>query len=261
MRRIFRLERIFISQYLKQLIEYKGDFLVGLLGFLLEQALNILMISIIFTKVPELKGWSLQEVIFIYGFSLIPKGIDHLFFDNLWAVGQRLVRMGDFDKYMTRPINPLLYVLIEIFQVDAIGELLAGALLLGSSWNLIHWDILKVILFIIVIPFATIIYTSLKIALSSFAFWMKQSGSLLYVFYQINDFSKYPLTIYNKSVKFIISFIIPFAFTAYYPAKYFMTGENPIFNIGMVIVVSLILLTGSLCLWNKGISAYESAGS
>ena len=24
---------------------------------------------------------------FIYGFSLIPKGLDHLFFDNLWALG------------------------------------------------------------------------------------------------------------------------------------------------------------------------------
>ncbi|WP_270244423.1 ABC transporter permease [Lactococcus lactis] len=261
MKKIFRLERLFISQYLKQLIEYKGDFLVGLFGFLLEQGLNILMIAIIFTKIPDLKGWSLQQVIFIYGFSLIPKGLDHLFFDNLWAVGQRLVRKGDFDKYMTRPINPLVYVLIETFQVDAIGEIFVGILLLASSWGSIHWGLLKILLFIIVIPFSTAIYTSLKIALSSLAFWMKQSGSLLYVFYQINDFAKYPVTIYNNGVKFLISFIIPFAFTAYYPAKYFLTNESPLFNIGTVILISIMLLCGSLWIWNKGISAYESSGS
>jgi ABC-type uncharacterized transport system, permease component len=261
MKRILKLERIFISQYLKQLLEYKGDFVVGLLGFLLEQSLNILMIGIIFTQVPDLRGWNLQQVIFIYGFSLIPKGIDHLFFDNLWAVGQRLVRKGDFDKYMTRPINPLVYVLIETFQVDAIGELLVGGLLLASSWNIIEWNILKIVLFIVVIPFATLIYTSLKIALSSLAFWMKQSGSLLYVFYQINSFAKYPATIYNDGIKFVISFVIPFAFTAYYPSKYFLTGEDPLFNIGIAIVISLLLLVGSLRIWKKGISAYESAGS
>ena len=31
-------------------------------------------------------SWTFQEIAFIYGFSLIPKGLDHLFFDNLWAL-------------------------------------------------------------------------------------------------------------------------------------------------------------------------------
>lgn len=261
MKRILKLEKIFISQYLKQLMEYKGDFLVGVIGVFLQQALNILFIGIIFSQIPSLKGWSLDEVIFIYGFSLIPKGIDHLFFDNLWAVGQRLVRKGEFDKYMTRPLNPLLYVMVEIFQVDALGELLVGIALLATSWNIITWDLLKIILFIITIPFATMIYTALKIALASLAFWMKQSGSLLFVFYQMNDFAKYPTSIYNGSVKFIISFIIPFAFTAYYPASYFIRGENPLFNVGGTVIISIIVMSLALWIWNRGISIYESAGS
>lgn len=261
MRRLLKLERIFITQYLKQLLEYKGDFIIGLVGFFLEQLLNILMIGIIFTKIPDLNGWSLNQILFIYGFSLIPKGIDHLFFDNLWAVGQRLVRKGDFDKYMTRPLNPLVYVLIETFQVDALGELIVGIALLVSTWSLIDWNIIKIILFIIVIPFATAIYTALKISLSSLAFWMKQSGSLLYVFYQMNAFSKYPITIYNAGIRFVITFLIPFAFTAYYPATYFITGKNFLFNIGGCIIVSIVFLNFSIWLWNKGISVYESAGS
>ena len=28
---------------------------------------------------PSLEGWTFQEIAFIYGFSLIPKGLDHLF--------------------------------------------------------------------------------------------------------------------------------------------------------------------------------------
>jgi len=87
-------------------MEYKVDFVVGVLGVFLTQGLNLLFLNVIFQHIPSLEGWTFQEIAFIYGFSLIPKGLDHLFFDNLWALGQRLVRKGEFDKYLTRPINP-----------------------------------------------------------------------------------------------------------------------------------------------------------
>lgn len=261
MRRFFRLERIFIAQYLKQLMEYKGDFLVGVVGVFLEQALNILFIAVIFTQIPDLKGWTMTQIIFIYGFSLIPKGIDHVLTDNLWAVGQRLIKRGEFDKYMTRPINPLLYVILEVFQVDGFGELLVGILLLIRSAYAVTWNPLKITLLIVVIPFATVIYTAMKIAAASLAFWLKQSGSLLYIFYQVNDFAKYPVSIYNGGMKFILSYVIPFAFTAYYPASYFLTGRNPLFNIGGTVIAAVVALSIALFVWSKGISAYESAGS
>lgn len=261
MKRILRLEKIFAAQYLKQLMEYKADFLVGIIGVFLTQGLNILLIGIIFTQIPSLRGWSLPEIIFIYGYGSLPKGIDHVLTDNLWAVGQRLVRKGEFDKYMTRPISPLIYCALETFQVDGFGEMLIGILLMANTWQTVAWTPLKAFAFIISIPFATLIYTALKIILSSLAFWMKQSGSLLYVFYQVNGFSKYPVTIYNFPVRFLISFIVPFAFTAYYPASFLLKGQNFVLNIGGTVLVSVLFMTFALWIWNKGIAAYESAGS
>ena len=77
----------------------------------------------------------------------------------------------------------------------------------------------------------------------------------------VNDFVKYPIDIYNNIVRSVLTYIIPFAFTAYFPALYFLTGENPLFNIGMTIVVALIVMTIGVLIWNRGIKAYESAGS
>ncbi|HEO1097839.1 TPA: ABC-2 family transporter protein, partial [Streptococcus agalactiae] len=56
-------------------------------------------------------------------------------------------------------------------------------------------------------------------------------------------------------------FVIPFAFTAYYPAAYFLQDRNVYFNIGGVILISLISFMVSLILWHKGVEVYESAGS
>ncbi|MFZ2576538.1 MAG: ABC-2 family transporter protein [Lactococcus hircilactis] len=261
MKRLFRLERVFIKQYFKQLMEYKADFITGLIGFSLSQGLSLLFIGVLMSKIPSLHGWTLSQIYFIYGFALIPRGIDHLLTDNLWAVGQRLVYKGDFDKYMTRPMNPLLHVMMEVFQLDALGELIIGIALLITSSASVDWTATKILLFIISIPFATLIYTAIKIAASSVAFWLKQSNSVTYLVYSMNNFTQYPLTIFNRGVRFIVSFIIPFAFTAYYPAHYFLTGNNPLFNIGGLIIVSIIAMILALLLWNRGIQAYESAGS
>ncbi len=263
MRRMLRLHRIFVAQHMKNLMEYKVDFLTGAISFLIGQVVQIAFIGIIFSGIPDLLGWEFNEILFIYGFSLIPKGIDHLLFDNLWSVGYFIVRKGDFDKYLTRPINSLFYVIAEKFCVDAFGELAIGLILIVySAVNLklaIYWYTIP--LFIIAVVFATLIYTSLKIATSAIAFWTKSSGHITHMFYMTNDFAKYPTTIYNSFVRTFITYIVPFAFTAFYPASFFLTGENPLFCIGGTVVASVVLFVISICIWNKGIKAYESAGS
>lgn len=262
-KRMLRMHKIFVAQELKRMMEYKGDFIVGIIGFLFAQCTNMLFLWIIFRQIPSLMGWTLNQVVFIYGFSLIPKGIDHLLFDNLWAIGHWTVRKGDFDKYLTRPVNTLFHVMVERLQIDALGELIMGIALICITLPSvdIQWSLLKILLIIAVIPFATLIYTGIKIATAAIAFWTKRSGNITFMFYMVNDFAKYPVSIYNNAVKFIITYIIPFAFTAYYPAEYILTGNNPLFNIGLTIVISLILMVIGIFVWNKGIRAYESAGS
>lgn len=263
MLRYLRLHKIFISQHMKKLMEYKTDFLLGAIGLLIAQALQILFIGIIFSGIPALEGYSFEEVLFIYGFSLIPKSIDHLFCDNLWMVGYSIIRKGDFDKYLTRPINSLYYVVVERFCVDAFGEMLTCALLLIYAVPKLHlafhWYTIPLLL--IVVVFATLIYTSLKIITAAISFWTKASGHITHMLYMTNDFSKYPVTIYNKAVQTLITYVIPFAFTAYFPASYFLTGENPLFNIGGTVVAGTLLFVLAIFIWNRGIRAYESAGS
>lgn len=262
-KRAFKMHRIFVSQELKRMMEYKGDFIVGIIGFLLIQASNLLFLSIIFGNIPSLMGWEYNQVVFIYGFSLIPKGIDHLLFDNLWAIGHFTVRKGDFDKYLTRPINTYFHVLVEKLQIDALGELIMGIALVCVTLPKLGIEITlpRVLLTIAVIPFATLIYTGIKTATAAIAFWTKRSGNITYMFYMVNDFAKYPVDIYNRLVRTIVTYVIPFAFTAYYPAYYFLTGENPLFNLGLTVLISVVLMTIGIFVWNKGISAYESAGS
>ncbi|MBQ4569497.1 MAG: ABC-2 family transporter protein [Ruminococcus sp.] len=275
MRRYLKLHSIFIKQDLKKLMEYKVDFLLGAVGFLMEQAVQIFCLGIIFSTIPALcytvngtvvDSWSFHEVLFIYGFSLIPKGIDHLFFDNLWGMGYWIVDKGDFDKYLTRPINSWFYVLCEKFCVDALGEFIVGiALLIYSTLSMpaevvadINWW--RVIPVALVLPFCIMIFTSIKTATAAISFWTKRSGHITHMCYMTNDFAKYPVKIYNTVVKTAITYILPFALTAYYPAIFLLRGES-VWSLPVTVLISVVLFGLSQFIWHKGLRAYESAGS
>ena len=125
-KRYLRLYKVFISQFFKVIMQSKVDFLMGLFGFFFTQITGILFLYLVFEQIPSLQGWSLNQLIFIYGFAQIPRGIDHLFTDNIWMIAWRWVINGDFDRYMLRPMNVFFQVIAEKLQPDALGELLVG---------------------------------------------------------------------------------------------------------------------------------------
>ena len=132
-KRYIRLYRVFVVQFLKFLVQSKADFLIGLIGFFLTQASGIAFIYLVFQQIPTLQDWTFSQLIFIYGFAQIPRGLDHLFTDNIWMVAWNLIVNGKFDRYMLRPMNLFLQVIFEKLQPDALGELLVGTILVVYS--------------------------------------------------------------------------------------------------------------------------------
>jgi ABC-2 type transport system permease protein len=258
-----RLYIKFVSQYLKALMEYKSDFLIGLIGFIVIQATGIAFLYLVFQRIPSLNGWSFDEVLFIYGFAQLPRGLDHLFTDNLWLLAGRIIVRGEFDRYLLRPINPLFHLLAERFQPDAFGELAVGiALIITSLSKLkISFSFMDVIIFVFVVMCGSIIYTSIKLFYASFAFWLKFSQSILFMNYMLADFTKYPLSIYSKWIRIILTFVVPFAFTAYFPAGYFVGKINMNIAVGGTALAAVVFFIIAYTTWTLGIRAYESAGS
>ncbi len=263
LKRYMRLYKIFIAQFLKKLMQSKGDMLMGLTGFFLSQAGGIFFLFLVFRQIPALDGWTLEQLIFMYGFAQIPRGIDHLLTDNLWMVSYWYVVNGAFDRYMLRPANILFQVVSETIQPDAIGELLIGMILVIRAIviGVIPVSPLGVVLFIISIFAGALIYTGVKLLFSALAFWIKISGPFLQVAYNMADFAKYPVEIYARPIRFIISFIVPFAFVAYLPAKYFLTGSGAFTTIGIECIISVILFVIAYMVFDKGTKIYESAGN
>lgn len=263
LRKYTRLYIKFLLQYLKSLMEYRADFIIGLFGFIIIQATGIAFLYLVFQRIPSLNGWSFNEILFIYGFAQLPRGLDHLFTDNLWLLSGRIIVRGEFDKYLLRPINPLFHLIAERFQPDAFGELIIGIFLIITSLGKLNIQLtfVNVIAFIFVVLCGSVIYTSVKLFFASFAFWLKFSQSILFMNYMLADFTKYPITIYSKWIRVVLTFVVPFAFTAFFPAGYFVGKVSMSVAVGGTALAAIASFIIAYTTWNFGIKAYESAGS
>lgn len=263
MRRYLDIYKDFIVQYIKILMQSKANFFIGFIGFVFSQASGILFLTIIFSQIPNLNGWSFYEILFIYGFAQLPRGLDHLYSDYIWMFSMEVIIKGEFDRYLLRPLNPLFQVLAERFQLDALGELFVGAVIVIIS--IINLDItvtfLGILSFILVIIAGSIIYTAIKLFFASFAFWMKDSYPILNIVYMFSDFTKYPNSIYSKGVQALLSFIIPFAFTAFIPASYFLNKASFAYAVIGTCFIAIISFAIAYAVWLKGMKAYESSGN
>jgi len=152
---------------------------------------------------------------------------------------------------------------MEGFEPDALGELLTGIILviaagtsLGLELTAAQW-----LLGAVAVAAGTLIYTGIKIIFASAALWIKRSGSLLHMVYMTSDFVKYPVSIYNAFIRTLVTYVIPFAFTSFYPASYLLTGKDPLFCVGGTVIAGITAVCLGRFIWTRGINAYESAGS
>ena len=121
---------------------------------------------------------------------------------------------------------------------------------------------LGLILLICGIICASIIITSFKIIVASLAFIFGRSGPLLQVVYNISTYSRYPLSIFPKVIRFMLTFIIPLGICIYLPYENLFTNKyNPFLLLGVMVGATTVFLFLSIIIWNHCCSKYESTGT
>jgi ABC-2 type transport system permease protein len=260
--RYMSLSIFFGGIFLRKLMQYRVDFLLGASGFIVSIMSRALFIYLVFQQVTNIHGWSYHQILFLFGFSLIPRGLDHMFTDQLWELGRKLVQRGEFFKYMIRPIHPLFYLVSErFFYPGGLGEIAAGIAIAAYAAQFLAIDltVLKLLMVLLLIAASAIIYMSIKLMFGSLAFWTVTSFPAMNTAYQISTFAKYPIDIFHCAIQFMLLWLLPFAFTAYIPVNYILHDDTGlVFWTPLVAVASFTL---AYQVWRIGINRYEMTGS
>lgn len=244
------------------MLEYRADFIIAVLSTILVQLSGILFIWLIFQNVREIKGWSFYEVTFVYGIMSISRGFFVMFFDSLWLLGPQYVREGKFDILLLRPISALFHLIANRLEPEGLGYIAVGLTIVINSIQELNINInfAGIILFIFFVISGGAIFGAIHVMTSISSFWIVNSVEFMWAFIQVHEFAQYPITIYNKYIKGLLTWILPYAFTSFYPANYFI-DKGYYYLSFLTPLVAVIMWIIAVRVWSFGVKSYTSTGS
>jgi ABC-2 type transport system permease protein len=243
--------------------EYRFDFILGMTSMMLGNITGILFIWVLFQHIPALNGWSFAQLLMLNGFTALMFGVWHAFLTGPapWEV-EDYVRNGTFDRYLVRPVNPLLNLLMGEINDDGFGDIISGIAILavaGGMLGMVWTPQLLAALAVLVISGGLIVFAFMTI-IAAIAFWTTQVRAIVDVFFNFTRFLDYPLDIYSTGVIMFLTFALPIGFTSYYPAQLFLGRGLWMQAVWLTPLIAGALLAIAYAVWNIGLKNYTSTG-
>jgi len=251
----------FIGASIREMLVYRIDCIVGALSQIVTQLVEIIFIWIVFQNTKDLAGWNFKQVFLLYGLTLIVIGLKTFLLDGLYELGPTYMRLAEFDKILLRPVHPLISVIgstkeFIAFGYSILGIVITGSMLIQLQIPITFLLILKIIVFSIS---GAAIIGAINAIFSITSFWTYRSNEFIWSFDRIYTFAQYPINIYSKFIKILITVILPFAFAAYYPAMNYLGMDK--YMIFLSPVIAIIMWFIAIKIWNLALNKYRSAGT
>lgn len=246
---------------LKEILIYRIDCIVGIFSQLIVQLVSLVCMFVVFQNTENIAGWNFKQILLLFGVTRIAIGISGYCFDGLYDIGPKYIKSGEFDKILLRPVHPLISIIGDSREFVSIADVILGliltiCMLIQLSIPITALLIIKILFFSII---GALIIGAINTIFSISSFWTYRSNEVIWSFYRMYTFTEYPITIYNKFIRILITIILPFAFVAYYPTMAYL-GFNS-YLIYLSPIVTIILWIVAIKLWNLALNKYRSTGN
>ena len=214
-----------------------------------------------------LSGWTFPQLSFLYGLSLISRGIMSILSFQSRQIDDMVTR-GEFDLLLLRPLSVTFQFAANKINLVGLLHVYIGIAFFSYGAELVGfvWDAFNTVKVLLVVLGVTLIYWSFFTLISSVAFWTMRSGPLVNASQEIlRRGTFYPLTIYPHFLQLLLTLVVPIGFISFYPSCDFLNqdaGASIPSNLSLLTpVVGVGMFLAALYVFNLGLKSYESAGS
>ena len=209
----------------------KFTFFSNIIFMILNNGCFIVQWIILFAIKDSIGGYSLKQVLLLWGLAASTFGFSHFFFKESYDISDS-INKGKLDNYLVQPKNVLLSLITSSVDVSAIGDILYGYIVL-----VIYGITLKSFLLFTLFSITDgIIITSTAVIWGSLAFWFGKTEMVANTVNGLTtSFATYPDGIFKGIVKVLFYTLIPIGFANYLPI-HIITD----FNIYIIIILYLL---------------------
>lgn len=256
----------YIRCFIKARSEYRVSFFMGMLANFYSYFINFLLFYVIIQNFGSIRGWEFYDLCILYGLNLLTYAIAAMLFWTVFGVEHDNLG-GNLDVLLIRPLS-LIKSLICRKMVDTFwGQIIVTVGFIGVALvkeNIIS-DIEKLLFFFLSILGGVMIHAATMVFFGALSFWTQRSLFLAdLIYYDFRIFLEYPLTIFPVWIKYVFTFVLPWAFINYYPSLVLLNKGVSTFDYimgGISPVVGAILFGLSIQFFYFGLKQYEGTGS
>ena len=252
---------------LRGAMQYRTDTLVIVVMALVFQGTGFAFAWVVLSRFDVIADWGLGEVAFLYGLRLIVHAVAGVlggpFFGLEWQV-----RSGAFDRYLVRPVPPLVQFMTQSVQISVLGDLLGGLAIFAAANALtdVAWSAPAVGYLLLAILGGALVELAIRTLVGALTFRWQTSQSFMFLADSVvSTYGNYPLTIFGSILGFVFTFLVPLAFVAYLPSTVLLgrTAElqiSPTFAFAAPLA-GVVWFLLAVRVFNGQLRHYQSSGS
>jgi ABC-2 type transport system permease protein len=253
--------RVTVLNFRAQL-EYRTEFLLMIAIGAIWQVSVIVFATVLLSRFTGMGGWDSSDVLLIPATRMLAHALFVLVLGRMHFIG-RQIQEGRIDIYLVRPMPVHRQVQLAFFPTNAIGDLTVAVGLMAGALSRSHldWTAGRVSYLIAAIIGGMLLEAALFTAVASAAlrfpaadYWSRWLEELL------GTFGSYPLNVLPKAVGGFLTYGLPLAFVAYFPAAV-LTGHGhdtgvPYWLAAASPLVGVLAYVGARVLWKRCLGSY-----
>jgi ABC-2 type transport system permease protein len=173
-----------------------------------------------------------------------------------------LLTKGEFDRMLLRPRSTVLQLLGYELQLMRIGRLAQGLAVYAWASSAIAWSAGSIALAAMSLLGTSCLFFGLVVLEATSAFWTIQSLEVWSAFtYGGNYAAQYPMSIYRRWFRRLLTAVIPLALTTYYPARAILGRDEVTAWHALAPLAGVAFLALAFGAWRIGVRHHASTGT
>jgi ABC-2 type transport system permease protein len=245
---------------------FRGNFLVKVSVEVIWLGILLAFYETVFARTNMIAQWPKDQYLFFVGCFFALNGlIEMLFLENCNDFSE-LVRTGDLDFLLLRPIDEQFLITCRKVDWATAPNVLMGFGVMGIALVRLHWqfDPVRVATFFATLVCGTAIAYCFMVVLTSFSVWLVRNQSLMEMWWLFSSLARYPKEIFLGSraepIGFLFTFILPILLVAYVPSSA-MVRVLDWRLVGFTFLATAALLWASRKFFQHALRSYRSASS
>lgn len=230
-----------------------------LLGKIIRFSLFLLFLTFFLQGTKGIGIFSREQIIFFYLSFNLSDTLSQFFFREAYRF-RSLIINGSFDLILTKPVSPLLRVLLGGADLlDLIMLVLLSAITFSFAFQNFSINIFNFSIYVLLMLNGLIIAFTFHLLILGFGILTTSVENLIMVYRETSALLRIPVDLYVSPLRFVLTYILPLAIMFTFPA-YALFGIINWKLILISVVFSLLLMYLSFKFWNFSLKKYSSAG-